>query len=126
MPKKVVPRIINPLTAEIITPVSDLQSISNCRRDALMEVKRITAMVEALDEILAPVVAKAAEMGDKTFMNYWQVVKGATTFNKELFLTKASKTVQKTFAGMEATLKKIKADERFQKEGKPYLKFPRL
>jgi hypothetical protein len=123
---KLKPQIIDPVTGEIVNAQSTLKDLSRCRKDVLMEIKRLTSVGDAIDEILAPTIEKAFKNGEKKFMDYWDIYSGGSRFNKDLFEKKASKAVQKTYAGMKNTIKEIEANDRFQKEGKPYLKFPKL
>lgn len=125
MAKAILP-IINPETGEVLKEDSPLKDLSEARKVLGMQIKKLETQVEEIDAILAPVIHEMAKQGEKQLCGYWNIYQGGFKFNKALFEKHASKKVLKEYILHKSAIKEIEANERFQKEGKPYLKFPKL
>lgn len=123
---KTIPTIVNPDTGEIMTSKSSLKDLSEARKVLGMKQKVLEAQIAEIDAILEPVIQEFAQQGEKKFCGYWDIYRGRIQFNKGLFEKKASPKMVREYTDHKEALKKIESNEKFQKEGTAYLRFPRL
>ena len=125
MAKAIIP-IINPDTGEVLKETSPLKDLSEARKVIAMKIKAMQTQVEEIDAILAPVIEDLIEKGERQLCDYWNISSGGHKFNMELFLANANKKQLKAYEIHKKALKEIESNIKFQKEGKPYLRFPKL
>jgi len=118
--------VVNPLTGTIISKDTPIEQLSS--EKSILNVKRreLTAVEDAIDELLADAIMEAFEKGETTFQNFWKIQKGNLRFDEKLFLQKASKKDVEKYLQATELVKELIDNREYMKAGKPSIRYPRL
>jgi hypothetical protein len=118
--------VVNPLTGTVISKDTPVEQLSS--EKSILNVKRreLTAVEEAIDELLADAIMEAFEKGETTFQNFWKIQKGNLRFDEKLFLQKASKKDVEKYLQATELVKELTDNREYMKAGKPSIRYPRL
>lgn len=119
-------KIILKTTGEIIAlgEETPLNTLSELRKQILMEVKELEKQVSEIDTLMTPWLDRAVADGDQVLANFWTIQRGARRFDRKLFEDKADIQTIAKYVKAKDTVKEI--EEEYKVHGKPFLKFPKL
>lgn len=119
-------KIILKTTGEIIAlgEETPLNTLSELRKQILMEVKELEKQVSEIDTLMTPWLDRAVADGDQVLANFWTIQRGVRRFDRKLFEDKADIQTIAKYVKAKDTVKEI--EEEYKVHGKPFLKFPKL
>lgn len=113
-------KTFNPLTGEVLTNKSSLQALSEAKKTINIRKRELIKVEEEIDNLLKPFIVE----GDKKLANFWDICKGRNYFNKELFENESTSAEKANYNHARNTIREI--EERYSKQGDPFLKFPKF
>lgn len=98
--------------------------LSEARRVLSIEIKELEEKRKAVDDYIAPDLERALEAGETKFAGYWQIRRGARRFSESILKAKATKTEIKKWGTLKNGIFEI--EDKYKKQGRPFLVFPKL